>query len=142
MNKKKLPYGEIATIYKSNTMTVENMAKKYMTTTRTIQRIAKAMGCNITQAEANKRTAKLKNYYKKPDYLKVKRKHLNIKIRLKTLMAHPFCTICGAKAKDGVRLEVDHIDNNPSNNNEDNLQVLCNLCNKGKYEAYKKNTII
>lgn len=136
-NIKKLPYGEIASLYASNTMTVENIAIKYMTTTRSIQRIAKVMGVNITQSEANKRTAKLKNYYHKPEHLKIKRTSLPAKIRFIMLYKKPYCSICGAKSKDGIRLEIDHIDNNPTNHDMNNLQVLCNLCNKGKYEVEK-----
>lgn len=134
MTKRKLPYSEIAELYKSNTITVQEIAMRYMTTARTVQRIAIAMGVNISMAEANTRTAKLKAYYKKPEHLKVKRKHINHKLRYEMIMRHPFCANCGAKSKDGIRLEVDHIDEDCKNNDRNNLQVLCNLCNKGKYE--------
>jgi hypothetical protein len=142
MNKRKLPYAEIAELYKSNTVTVENIADRYMTTTRTIQRIAKTMGVNITQAEANKRTAKFKRYYKKPEHLKQKRKHISQKLRFEILKRHPYCTICGASAKDGVRLEVDRKDDDNRNNERSNLQVLCNRCNIGKFHLVNSKKAI
>ena len=44
------------------------------------------------------------------------------------------CALCGATAKDGVRLEVDHIIPIAKGGTSDksNLQVLCHRCNKGK----------
>jgi len=44
------------------------------------------------------------------------------------------CCICGAKATDGVRLEVDHIKpiSKGGKSTDDNLQTLCERCNKGK----------
>lgn len=120
--------------YKNVTMTVTAMAKKFNVTNRTIQRLVKAHGLVRTVAEANKVTAKLKDYSKHrvPDHLKVKRNILKRSIRYELISKHPFCSTCGSRPQDGVRLEIDHIDNNPSNNNIDNLQVLCMFCNQGK----------
>lgn len=46
------------------------------------------------------------------------------------------CALCGRSAKDGVTLHVDHIiplsKDWSQRNNPDNLQVLCEDCNKGK----------
>lgn len=64
--------------------------------------------------------------------LRVKRKQLPSKKRYTTIAAHPFCSNCGSTPKQGVRLEVDHIDENPANNEDSNLQVLCSRCNVGK----------
>lgn len=44
------------------------------------------------------------------------------------------CCICGATAKDGVKLEVDHIIpvSKGGKSTMDNLQTLCERCNRGK----------
>jgi len=44
------------------------------------------------------------------------------------------CCICGATAKDGVKLEVDHIVpvSKGGKSTMDNLQTLCERCNRGK----------
>lgn len=44
------------------------------------------------------------------------------------------CQVCGAKAKDGVKLEIDHKQAvaNGGTNDFDNLWVLCIQCNRGK----------
>jgi hypothetical protein len=50
------------------------------------------------------------------------------------------CCICGAKATDGVRLEVDHIMpvSKGGKSTDDNLQTLCERCNKGKRDKYQQ----
>ena len=44
------------------------------------------------------------------------------------------CCVCGATAKDGVKLEVDHIIpvSKGGKTTMDNLQTLCERCNRGK----------
>ena len=42
------------------------------------------------------------------------------------------CERCGFVAEDSVQLDVDHIDNNPSNNDTLNLQTLCANCHRLK----------
>jgi len=72
-------------------------------------------------------------YYRKPEHLKKKRKTLSTKLRFQTLKASEFkCQYCGRTVKDGIRLEIDHIDDDATNNDPLNLQVLCNECNRGK----------
>jgi hypothetical protein len=123
---------QIALKYKSGLYTTEFLANEYSLSTKQIQRIAKKQGVIRTQAEANRVAAPLKNYYHKPDHLKVRRKQLPNALRLHLIRSQPYCTECGGAVKDGLRLEIDHIDENPMNNLLDNLQVLCNLCNTGK----------
>lgn len=45
------------------------------------------------------------------------------------------CQICGATVKDGAKLEIDHIIpySKGGTNKEDNLQVLCQQCNREKH---------
>lgn len=126
---------DILNHYNNVTMTVTALAEKYGVTNRTIQRFVKTHGGNIrTVSEANKVTAKLKDYsgHRVPDELKIKRNIIKRTIRYALIKSHPYCTTCGSRPEDGIRLEVDHIDNNPSNNNPINLQVLCMFCNQGK----------
>lgn len=121
----------IVNLYASGSFMTERIAAIYDVTPKTVQRLAKDAGVLRTQAESNKLMAPQKNFRKVPEELRVKRKHLSLKLRYETIKNHPFCTVCGL-TPDKVRLEVDHKDNNPTNNNETNLQVLCERCNKGK----------
>lgn len=125
--------------YTEVTMTVTDLAKKWGTTPRSIQRLLKDFGYVRTIAEANKVTAVLKNYdnLRKPEHLKAKRLFISVKRRYEMIKAHPFCTTCGNTAKE-CPLNIDHIDDNATNNNDSNLQVLCMMCNQGKkiYKPY------
>jgi 5-methylcytosine-specific restriction endonuclease McrA len=80
--------------------------------------------------EGNRNAAKYRNYeaLRVPDHLKSKRKTIPLKIRYQLLMQYKECKVCYGKDK----LQIDHIDNNPSNNALTNLQVLCMQCNYGK----------
>lgn len=123
----------IAKLYATGSYTTEHLASVYKVSARTIQRIATKHGVIRTQAEANKVSAPLKHYQTVPIELRVKRKHLSSKQRYAVIASHPYCNNCGSKPSEaGVRLEVDHIDENPMNNDSDNLQVLCRACNTGK----------
>lgn len=123
---------KICELYLSGKYTTQKIAANFHVSPRGIQRVVKHYGVGRTQAEANRVAAPLKNYYRMPKELKVVRKHLTNKRRYELINAQPWCTTCGARPADGVRLEVDHIDNDPKNNDAPNLQVLCNLCNLGK----------
>ena len=118
----------IARLYASGEYTTTHLAEIYGVTPKTIQRIARKYGVIRTLTEANKLMAPLKHYRKLPPEAYKKRKHLLARVRYQLLKEHPFCTVCGAKE----RLEIDHIDNDPTNNDLSNLQVLCDLCNAGK----------
>jgi len=119
--------------YKKLETTVEKIAKKYDITVRTVQRIVKSLGFIRTVSEANKAAAHLKDYsgHRIPDELKKKRKTLSRNIRYALIKKHPFCTVCGNTMMQ-CPLHVDHIDGDATNNNTENLQVLCMLCNYGK----------
>ncbi len=128
---------EIAELYASGKHTTEKIALLYGVSTRTIQRIAKSAGVIRTIPQANKTMAKYKTYYKKDPKEKARnnRKTIPIKLRCTILSEHPYCSLCGRSPEQGVRLEIDHIDNDSSNNDPSNLQVLCGDCNIGKYWA-------
>lgn len=129
-----LLHEEIARQYKTAKYTTEQIAKNYSVTPRTIQRIAKKLGVIRTQSEANKIVVPLKAYHRMriPEHLKAQRKQISNKLRYEMYASHPYCSSCGTTSKEGTRLEIDHIDNNATNNDPINLQVLCHLCNKGK----------
>lgn len=122
----------IVAMYRSGKYKTETIARNYNLTERSVQRIATKYGVIRTQAEANRLIAPLKHYHHVPEHLRVTRKHISRKIRYNIIANHPFCSTCGAKPTDGIKLEVDHIDENPYNNELTNLQVLCNICNYGK----------
>ena len=111
------------------------LAKEYGLSTRQIQRICKKLGVIKTRSESYRLAIKQgrMKYYKKPEHLKVKRKRINDYVRFRVLGRAGFkCVSCGSAPDDGIRLEIDHIDNDRMNNTESNLQVLCNRCNQGK----------
>jgi hypothetical protein len=63
------------------------------------------------------------------------RTSLSAKLRFQILERdHRRCVICGASAKDGATLHVDHIISvyNGGSDDQENLQTLCEPCNLGK----------
>ena len=57
-------------------------------------------------------------------------------VRQNVLMRDNYtCQICGATVKDGAKLEIDHIIpvSKGGTNDENNLQVLCQQCNREKH---------
>lgn len=129
---------DIIKSYADVSMTVTDIAKKYNVTVRTIQRLVKKHGVIRTVSEANKVTAKLKDYsgHRVAVHLRKKRKSLSPKLRYQMIKDQPYCSICHNDSKD-FRLEIDHIDENPFNNERSNLQVLCKLCNSGKSHSIR-----
>ena len=103
--------------------------------TRQIQRVIKSAGVVRGRSESFKLAIKhgRMTYYKLPEHLKKHRRSITLKQRYRILERDGFaCVKCGATAKDGVRIEIDHINENPQDNIDSNLQVLCSFCNKGK----------
>lgn len=131
---------EILEIYVNVSDTVENTAKKYGVSVRTIERVVRKHGVVRTVAQANKATAHLKDYssMRVSEDMRVKRTTIPLKTRYEIMMEHKFCAVCGS-TQEILPLQIDHIDNNPTNNDRSNLQVLCQLCNKGKYCSMRIN---
>ena len=129
----------IANAYKSGNFTTEQIGKTYGITPRSVQRIANKWGVIRTTAESNKLMAKFKAYHRMrvPDHLKVQRKQITNKMRYYILSKYKGCVVCGMTAELGAVLQVDHVDNNPMNNVEANLQVLCSQCNSGKGHLHR-----
>lgn len=101
---------------------------------RTIQRIISYYGITRSRKDTFNNAIKRgrMTYIKKPKELLKNRVTIPLKTRYKILTKYnSTCCLCGNTAKES-RIQIDHIDNNPSNNNEDNLQVVCEPCNKGK----------
>lgn len=57
------------------------------------------------------------------------------KLRAAVLSEQPMCEHCEARSILTPALEVDHIDNDPTNNNRDNLASLCRPCHSRKTQA-------
>lgn len=123
----------ISSLYASGKYTTESLAKTYDITARTVQRIAKKHNVIRTQAEANRIAVPLKAYHRMrvPEHLKKQRKQISQKLRYHLISNATACATCGAP-KGSVPLHVDHIDNDATNNELNNLQVLCAPCNTGK----------
>lgn len=67
---------------------------------------------------------------------KNKRKAISGTTRQNVLMRDNYtCQICGATVNDGAKLEIDHIKpvSKGGTNDENNLQVLCQQCNREKH---------
>ena len=54
------------------------------------------------------------------------------KLRRSVLSSEPLCRMCTARGLTVVATDVDHRDNDPSNNNLVNLQPLCHECHSRK----------
>jgi len=54
------------------------------------------------------------------------------KLRRSVLSSEPLCRMCTARGLTVVATDVDHRDNDPSNNNLVNLQPLCHECHARK----------
>ena len=70
----------------------------------------------------------------------IKRKPIKASLRFDILKRDDYrCQMCGVTAKDGGKLEVDHIVPVAKNgsNDVDNLQVLCRDCNAGKSDSWE-----
>jgi 5-methylcytosine-specific restriction endonuclease McrA len=121
----------IIELYISGNVLTQDIAKQFKISVRQVQRIAKIHNVVRTNIESNKIMSKHKTYYKLPEAMRVKRKHISRRVRYEIIAKHPFCALCGITAKD-CRIDIDHIDNNATNNKLENLQVLCIPCNQGK----------
>lgn len=72
-------------------------------------------------------------------FVQQQRRIVNDSLRYDVMKRDGFrCCICGARAKDGVKLEVDHIRpvSKGGKSTMDNLQTLCERCNKGKRDKF------
>lgn len=121
-------------------LSAEELGVKYKLTARQIQRIVYEAGKSRTQSESYNLAIKRgrMTYYHKPEHLKIKRKTMPLKIRYQVLERdNHTCQSCGNTVKEGIRIEIDHIDADTYNNQLNNLITLCNLCNQGK--AWLKN---
>lgn len=130
-------HNSIAAMYKTAHYKTEDIAELFSISPRQVVRIATKYGVNRSKAEANKVSAPFKKYKKIAPEFKVVRKQISQKKRYQVISSHPYCTVCGMRPNEGVRLEVDHIDNNATNNEDSNLQVLCGRCNLGKSHLHR-----
>lgn len=104
---------------------------------RQIQRWAKKAGVIRNMSEAFRLAISKNRVQFKTNPNKILRHKLPLKVRYEILTRDGFkCVQCGSTAIT-TRLQVDHKDEDKNNNNLNNLQVLCEECNKGK--AYLAN---
>lgn len=127
--------------YKAYDMPVKDIATMAGVNVKTIQRWAAKAGIVRDLRTAQGMSAKFRDYRVVSEKQKLngpKRKTIPPTLRFKLLEAHPYCTACGAKPGLGVYLDIDHINNDPSDNRPENLQVLCHQCNMGKFHAHRR----
>lgn len=106
-------------------------------TIRQIQRIIKDSGIKRSMSETKLLSIKRGRMIYKTKPNKIKRKTIYLKMRMQALLRDNFkCVMCGAD-KTVSRIEIDHINENKNDNRLENLQTLCEDCNKGK--AYLNN---
>lgn len=131
---------EVIEKYK-NEIDARTLAKEYQVHERSILRICEKAGIQRTQRESYLIAIKQgrMKYFHKPEHLKIKRLKIKESTRFNIMMKYRFqCVLCGARARDHVRIDIDHINNDNRDNREENLQVLCASCNMGKYHNSKK----
>jgi hypothetical protein len=126
---------EIIHEYLKNERMVKSLAEEFGITTRTIQRLAEKLGVSnqVSKADRQATAWKTSPALKADSILRSqnKRKRITIplRVRFEVLQSQKICQLCGAGKES--RLQIDHIDENPSNNNINNLRVLCDDCNLG-----------
>lgn len=57
------------------------------------------------------------------------------RLRAAVLAERPLCALCQRQGRVVPATEVDHVDNDPANNDRDNLQSLCKPCHSRKTQA-------
>lgn len=124
---------KIIELYKQNNSSQEIKDILGLTVTvRSIQRFIKSYGITRTVGDAY-RLAVSKG--RVVWAYKLERKHrtkLSPFLRYKVLERDGYkCVKCG-DTRDNTILEIDHINNIPDDNREENLQTLCHDCNFGK----------
>ncbi len=127
--------------YESYDMSVKEIAAMSGVTTRTVERWATKAGIVRELKTAQSMSARYRDYASVSSKQKLninQRKPVRSAVRFLLLETYPYCMLCGATPEQGVRLEIDHINNDPSDNRMENLQVLCHSCNIGKFHAYRE----
>lgn len=127
--------------YESYDMSVKEIAAMSGVTARTVERWAAKAGIVRELQTAQSMSARYRDYVSVSSKQKLninKRKPIRPAVRSLLLETYPYCMQCGITPEQGVRLEIDHINNDPSDNRMENLQVLCRSCNMGKFHAYRK----
>lgn len=57
------------------------------------------------------------------------------RLRAAVLAEHPLCQLCKRQGRITPATEVDHVDNDPSNNDRENLMSICKPCHSRKTQA-------
>ena len=129
----------ITFMYKDLEKPTEEIGKSYGISARQVQRILQRHGEIRDRSESFRIAIKqgrmtyehLRKDARKP------RKAINPGLRFKILNRDKHtCQSCGGKAPN-VKLQIDHRNNTPTDNRENNLWALCTECNYGKKAKFK-----
>lgn len=119
---------------------------KVSVTKRTLERLVKSYGLTRTASERFKMAIKKgRMKYKRLGPGKGAqefRKGISLSLRYAVFQKDGHrCTSCGHDAKDGIKLEVDHIIRpiNGGKNILENLRTFCSACNIGRWHSEQKN---
>jgi 5-methylcytosine-specific restriction endonuclease McrA len=107
---------------------------------REIHRIIKEAGVSRSRSEAfTNAIARGRMVHERTTAKRfVTRKWLSPKLRAEIMIRdHYRCVLCGATSQTD-RLEIDHVNNDPSDDRRINLRILCQSCNLGKEALYRQ----
>jgi 5-methylcytosine-specific restriction endonuclease McrA len=131
----KIDSDEVLVLYRSG-MSCPEIADKIRRpgSTRHIQRIVKEAGITRSGSEAFRNAiARGRMIYRRVESADLrKRKFISPRLRAEIFIRDNFrCVQCGMTASER-RLEIDHINNDATDDRRSNLRVLCQPCNLGK----------
>jgi hypothetical protein len=113
----------IVDMHSAGLHTTGQVADHFNVSTRMVQKLATRAGVIRTAKQSwwLSRTNGRWDYRRSLPAEKKVRKPISPRLHHAIISGHPYCALCGNQASETIRLEVDHIDKNPSNSDRPNL---------------------